>query len=153
MLQTLKIKQIHPEVKLPRFAHATDAGVDLYLPEDLQLGPDERKKVPLGIAMALPADTVGLIWEKGSRSSEGLKTFAGVVDEEFRGEVALIVWNTNQTPHNYEAGTPIAQMVVQSVLHPEIVETSELSETVRGSGGFGSTHAVEDGSWVSTVKK
>ena len=150
-MQTLKFKRIHPTVQLPRYAHATDAGLDIYLPDDLTLAANERQRIDLGFALALPADTVGLILEKRSRSNEGIKLFAGVTDEAFRGELKLILWNTNQDELSYTAGTPIAQLVIFPILHPKVEEVEELSETARGSGGFGSTYQQVDGAWVPTV--
>ena len=144
-MQTLKIKRIHPTVKLPQYAHDTDAGMDFYLPEDITLTPFERRKVPLGIALELPLKTAGLVWEKSSRGSEGLKTFAGVIDEGYRGELIATLWNTNHEPLSYLANTPIVQLLVQPVYHPDIQEASELTESARGKGAFGSTHAVVDG--------
>lgn len=89
--QTLQIKRIHPTVPLPRYAHATDAGIDLYLPEAIAFSQNERKIVSLGIAVELPPGTVGLVWEKGSRGREGLKTFAGVIDQSYRGELIAVL--------------------------------------------------------------
>ena len=150
-MQTLKIKRLHPTVKLPRYAHATDAGLDLYLPEALTLKANERKKVPLGIAIELPSETVGLVWEKSSRGDQGLKVFGGVIDEGFRGELISTIWNTNTTLLKYEAGTPIAQLLIQPILHPTVSEAEILTETSRGDGAFGSTHKVVSGEWKSTV--
>lgn len=151
-MQTLKIKRIHPNVKLPQYAHNTDAGMDLYLPETLTLAPGERKKITSGIALELPSDTVGLILEKSSRAAEGLKGSGGVIDEGYRGEVYLMPWNTTDHELHYEAGTPYAQLVVIPIVRPEVIEAQELSESPRGAGGFGSTHTVKHGQWVSTVK-
>lgn len=150
-MQTLKIKRLHPTIRLPRYAHPTDAGMDLYLPETLTLQPNERQKVPLGIVIELPPATVGLVREKGSRGAQGLKLFGGVIDEGYRGELIAIIWNTNKTPLEYKAGTPIAQLLVQPILHPAVSEAESLTDTSRGSGSFGSTYKVVDGAWVSTV--
>jgi len=140
MATQLKIKRLHPGVMLPKFAHATDAGIDLYLPEDLSLAPNEQQTVALGIAVELPSNTVGLLWEKSSRGAQGLQTFGGVIDEGYRGEVKAILKNTTAEMLSYAAGTPIVQLLVQPILRPDIQEITEVSETTRGTGGFGSTH-------------
>lgn len=150
--QVLKIKRVHPSVTMPRYAHATDAGLDIYLPEDLVIKARERIRINLGFAIELPAETVGLILEKGSRGNEGLQIFGGVVDEAFRGEIKLVLMNTNDIEVSYSTGTPIAQLVIQPVLHPTIQEVEALSDSDRGDGAFGSTHAQKDGHWISTVK-
>lgn len=151
-IQTLRVKRIHPTVQLPRYAHTTDAGMDLYLPEALTLQPNERQKVPLGIAIELPPATVGLVWEKSSRGAQGLLLFGGVIDEGYRGELIATVWNTNETVLEYAADTPIAQLLVQPILHPAVSEAESLTDTSRGSGAFGSTHTVVGGKWQSTVR-
>ena len=152
VMQTLKIKRIHPTVKLPRYAHATDAGFDLYLPEPVEVAVDERLMVGCGFAIALPAGSMGRLLHKSSRVKEGLTIASGVIDEGYRGEIKVILWNISDQPLTYPAGTPYAQILVLPVLHPNIIETDELSETPRGEGGFGSTHTVVDGQWTSIVK-
>lgn len=138
---TIDIQRIHPTVKLPMYAHPGDAGMDLYLPEPLTLEPGERKVVDLGFAMALPESTVGLIWDKSSRPAKwGLAKLGGVIDAGYRGEVKTIVLNTSVERVELAAGEPIAQLLVQPILRPDILEVSELDKTARGAGGFGSTH-------------
>ncbi|MGI6103179.1 MAG: dUTP diphosphatase [Patescibacteria group bacterium] len=138
---TLAIQRLHPTVQLPRFAHPDDAGLDLYLPEPLILKPGERKTVALGFAMALPKGTVGLIWDKSSRAAKwGVKTMGGVIDAGYRGEVKTIVLNSATDRVELAAGEPIAQLLIQPVLAPDVTEVVSLDETARGVGGFGSTH-------------
>ncbi len=150
-MQILKVKRIHPTVKLPRYAHATDAGMDLYLPEAIELAKDERRMIGCGFSLELPPGTVGRLLHKSSRAKEGLTIASGVLDEGYRGEVKAILWNISGKPISLTAGTPYAQILVLPVLHPEIIEADDLSETARGEGGFGSTHQVVDGEWTSTV--
>ncbi len=77
----IKIKKLHPDAKIPVFAHAGDAGLDLYVPEAVHLLPGERKSIPLGLAFEIPDGYVGLMWDKSGLSHKhGVKTFGGVID-------------------------------------------------------------------------
>ncbi len=136
----LRIKKLHPDATLPQFAHATDAGLDLFTREDVTIAPGERMSVPTGIAVQIPGGYVGLIWDKsGIAQKGGLKTLGGVIDADYRGEVFVGLLNISAEPYQFTRGQKIAQMLIQKVEHPEIVEMDELDETARGDGAFGST--------------
>jgi dUTP pyrophosphatase len=136
----LQIKKLHPDAKLPSFAHATDAGMDLCTTEAFVLEPGMHHKVPTGLAFAVPADYVGLIWDKGGVSMvRHIKTMGGVLDSDYRGELHIGLVNVGAEPQTFSIGDKIAQLLIQKVEHPEIVEVDELDETVRGEGRFGST--------------
>lgn len=134
----LLIEKTHPEAKLPTRAHATDAGLDLYA-STVQIIPAHTwQLIPTGIKMALPTDSVGLIWDKSGLASKGLHCLAGVIDADYRGEVLVNVYNLSDQDYQVEAGQKIAQLLIQAVHKPEIIEGS-LDTTNRGEGGFGST--------------
>jgi dUTP pyrophosphatase len=134
----LIIEKTHPEAKLPTRAHATDAGLDLYA-STVQIIPAHTwQLIPTGIKMALPTDSVGLIWDKSGLASKGLHCLAGVIDADYRGEVLVNVYNLSDQDYQVEAGQKIAQLLIQAVHKPEIIEGS-LDTTNRGEGGFGST--------------
>ena len=95
--------------------------------------------VRTGIAMEIPEGFVGLIWDKSSIGSKGIKTLGGVIDAGYRGEIQVMVTNLGDTAYTFEHGHKVAQMIIQKVEFPEIVEVSELSESLRGEGAFGST--------------
>jgi dUTP pyrophosphatase len=136
----IQVKKLHPDAKLPQFAHTTDAGLDLSSVEDVSIAPGERVSVPTGIAVQIPAGYVGLIWDKsGIAQKGGLKTLGGVIDADYRGEVFVGLLNIGQEPYEFISGQKIAQLLIQKVEHPEIVEADELDETARGEGAFGST--------------
>lgn len=136
----LKIKKLHPDAQVPKFAHANDAGLDLYVPETVHLLPGERKSIPLGLAFEIPEGFVGLMWDKSGLSHKhGVKTFGGVIDSGYRGEVHAGVMNLSDKPYIFEKGHKIVQILIQSVEHPKIIEVDELSSSDRGAGGFGST--------------
>ncbi|MBS3123105.1 dUTP diphosphatase [Candidatus Woesearchaeota archaeon] len=137
---TIKIKKLHPQAILPKYACANDAGMDFYSLENEIINPGERKLIPTGIAMAIPPGYVGLIWDKsGIASKHGIKTMGGVIDSGYRGEIKIIMHNLSNTSYMIEKNTKIAQMLIQKVEQKDIVEVEELDESDRGSGGFGST--------------
>ncbi len=131
---------MHPDAKIPTYAHATDAGMDLYAVGEYAILPGERVQVATGIALAIPSGYVGLVWDKSGISYKGgLKTLGGVVDADYRGEVLVGVVNVGDQVYRVEKGAKIAQMLIQKVEHPDLVIVETLDDTVRGEGGFGST--------------
>jgi dUTP pyrophosphatase len=136
----LKIKRLRQDAKIPQYAHPGDAGLDLYAVEDITFAPNERAAVPTGIAMEIPEGHVGLIWDKSGLSiKHGLKTLGGVVDSGYRGEVLVGIMNLSDAEYTIHKGEKVAQMIIQKKETIEVVEASELTETARGEGGFGST--------------
>jgi dUTP pyrophosphatase len=135
----IKIKKITPEAKAPAYAHPGDAGMDLYACVHMTLAPGETKPVPTGIQMAIPEGYVGLVWDKSGISLKGVHRLAGVVDAGYRGEVRVVMVNLGTEPFEIRPGMKIAQMLIQPVEVPTIVESDTLDDTSRGAGGFGST--------------
>lgn len=136
----IRVKKLHPEAKVPAFAHSGDAGMDLYSVEDMMLAPGERGSVPTGIAIELPDGYVSLVWDKSGPSHKfGVKTLGGVLDSGYRGEYLIGLINLGQEPFEIKKGQKIAQLLIQKVERPEIEEADELRDTSRGAGGFGST--------------
>ncbi len=136
----IKIKKLHPEAIIPKYAHPGDAGMDLYAIEDLVLHSGERAGVKTGISIELPENHVSLIWDKsGVALNSGVKTMAGVCDSGYRGEYTVVLINLSGKDFEIKKGQKIAQVLVQKVENPEIEIVDELSETSRGVGGFGST--------------
>ncbi len=125
---------------LPTRAHHDDAGLDIYANEACELQPGERMAVGSGIALAIPSGWVGLLWDKsGLAAKVGLKTMGGVIDASYRGELKVIIANQGSEVYRVEEGTKIAQLLIQKVELPEVVEVADLDATIRGEGGFGST--------------
>ena len=142
----LKILRLDPDLPLPRRAHPTDAGIDLHCAVNVTLAPGERALVPTGIAVALPAGTVGLVHPRsGLATKKGLSIVnaPGTVDADYRGEVKVCLVNLDRVdPIEITRGDRIAQFLVQQVSLCEVVEVSDaddLGDTARGSGGHGST--------------
>ncbi len=135
----IKIKRMVPGAKAPAYAHPGDAGMDLFSCVDVILAPGETKAVPTGIQMSIPQGYVGLVWDKSGISIKGVHRLAGVVDAGYRGEVRVVMANLGAEPFEIKAGMKIAQMLIQPVEAPTIVESDTLDDTSRGAGGFGST--------------
>ena len=136
----LRVQKLNPQAKLPNFAHAAHAGMDLYCVEELTLSPGERGQVHTGIALGIPEGFVGLIWDKsGVSHKRGIKTLGGVIDSGFTGEVLVGVLNTGREPQRFQVGDKAAQILIQKIEHPTLVEVASLEDTTRGAQGFGST--------------
>lgn len=136
----LKVKKLSPDATLPSYAHTWDAGMDLYANETVTIAPGEIGRIKSGVAVEIPDGFVGLCWDKSGLSmNSGIKVLAGVIDSGFRGELVFGVINLGKTPHTFEKGHKVMQMLVQPVEHMEIVESEELSGSDRGEKGFGST--------------
>jgi dUTP pyrophosphatase len=135
----IKIKKIYPGAKIPEYAYLGDAGMDLFSCVEMVLAPGETRPVPTGIQMAIPQGHVGLVWDKSGISLKGVHRLAGVVDAGYRGEVRVVMVNLGTDPFEIKPGMKIAQMLIQPVEAPTIVESDTLDDTSRGAGGFGST--------------
>ena len=135
----LKLKRLSPTAKLPTRARQNDAGFDLYSNDYYSLMPGERIIIQTGIKIAIPDGYVGLIWDKGGIAKDGIHTIAGVIDSGFRGEVTVNLVNLSHNIYNIAPGQKVAQMLIQKVEFPEIVEAEVDNQTDRGEDRFGST--------------
>lgn len=139
----IAVKKLHPQAQLPQRAHADDAGADLCSVADITLAPGERALIPTGIAVALPVGTVGLIHPRsGLAAKHGISIVntPGTIDAGYRGELKVCLINTDQSKaFHVTPGMRIAQLVVQKVELMGFTEVTELDETARGEGGYGST--------------
>ena len=136
----LKVKKLHQDAKLPTHGHPGDAGVDFYTVEDVIFAAGKQGEVRTGIAVEIPENHVGLIWDKSSISFNlGLKIMGGVVDSSYRGEIIMNLLNTSNKDVLLPKGHKVAQLLIQQFEHCDILEVSELSQTVRGAGREGST--------------
>lgn len=144
----LRIKRLDADLPLPDRAHPDDAGIDLYAATDLELAPGRRQLVGTGIAIALPVGTVGLIHPRSglaARAGLSIVNTPGTVDAGYRGEIKVCLINHDpDTAISISRGDRIAQLIVQRVELPRVVEVDELDDTARGAGGYGSSggHAI-----------
>ena len=139
----LGIKRLDPAAQLPSRAHHDDAGLDLCALEPVTLAPGQRALVRTGIAIELPRGHAGLVLPRSGnavRHGISLVNAPGLIDEGYRGELQVLLLNTDPTePFAVETGARIAQLVIIKVSTPDIVELDALEETGRGAGGFGSS--------------
>ncbi|MFA5098697.1 MAG: dUTP diphosphatase [Candidatus Paceibacterota bacterium] len=134
------VKKLVSEAKIPVFAQEGDAGMDLYSVEDAVLKSGQRISCKTGIAVKIPEGYVGLIWDKSGPSHKfGIKTLGGVFDSNYTGEYLIGLVNLGAEDYEIKKGQKIAQVIFQKIENPEIEEVSELPQTNRGAGGFGST--------------
>jgi dUTP pyrophosphatase len=139
----VQLKMLDAGLEAPSYAHPGDAGADLRAREDVVLEPGERRLVPTGVSIALPNGYVALIHPRsGLATKHGLTVVnaPGTVDAGYRGEIAVTLLNTDRDKAiELRRGDRIAQMVIQRVEYAQFVAVTELSDSVRGDGGFGST--------------
>ena len=136
----IKVKKINKDAKLPTHGHPGDAGMDFYCVEDVIFPAGKQAGVHTGIAVEIPEGHVGLLWDKSSISFNlGLKVMGGVIDSSYRGEIIMNLLNTSNKDVLLPKGHKVAQMLIQKFEHCDILEVSDLSETVRGHGREGST--------------
>lgn len=138
------IKKLSEKAILPSYESECAAGADLYacLDGEITINPHETVLIPTGIAMELPQGYAGLIYARsGLATKKGLAPAnkVGVIDSDYRGEVKVALHNHSNTPQAVSSGERVAQLVITPYLTAKFVERNELSQTVRGAGGFGST--------------
>ncbi len=140
----LKIKKVRENAKIPTRGTDGAAGFDLYacIDEPMTLNKGDTALIPTGIAIAVPNKYAAFIHSRSGLSIKKgicLLNSVGVVDSDYRGEVCVGVIKATDGPYTIEPFERIAQMVIKPVEIPTLVETTELDETDRGAGGFGST--------------
>jgi dUTP pyrophosphatase len=139
----LPVRRLDERARLPTRAHHGDAGLDLYALEDDELEPGARAQLRTGIAVEIPAGYAGLVLPRSglaARHGIGLVNAPGLIDSGFRGELQVLLLNTDaESAFRVRAGDRIAQLVVVAASAAEAVEVSQLSASERGVGGFGSS--------------
>ena len=143
-MEKINVKLLRSGAQMPTYGSAEAAGADLYacLETAVTIEPHQTVFVPTGLALEVPVGCAGLIY---ARSSMGAKrglapaNKVGVIDSDYRGEVMVALHNHSTVTQTVEHGERVAQMLITPVLTPAYEEASELSDTVRGVGGFGST--------------
>lgn len=140
----LRVKRVSPTAILPKQQTAGAAGIDLCAdpPEDVVINPHETVMISSGLAFEIPAGYFGAIYARSGLSTKrGLRpaNCVGVIDSDYRGPVGLPLHNDTDEVRVVQPGDRVAQMVIQEAFGVILEEVEELSETERGSGGFGST--------------
>ncbi|KAJ0121211.1 deoxyuridine 5triphosphate nucleotidohydrolase [Diaporthe amygdali] len=136
----LLIKKLSDKARLPTRGSAFAAGYDIYAAKATVIPARGKAVVDTDISMAVPAGTYGRIAPRsGLAVKHSLTTGAGVIDADYRGQVKILLFNLSDTDFNVSEGDRIAQLVLERIYTPEVLEVAELEESVRGAGGFGST--------------
>lgn len=137
---TLRYKKLTRTALAPEKAHESDAGFDLFSDEKIAINGPGVQVVSTGISLEIPEGYFGKIFDRSGISVKtDLIVKAGVIDADYRGEVKIVLANTGHAPNKLPKGTKIAQLVLLPVPTIGLEEISELTDTERGDGGFGST--------------
>ena len=141
---TVNIKKLNEKAVIPAYGSEYAAGADLYacLEGELTIQPHETAVIPTGIAIEIPVGLAGFIYARsGLATKKGLAPAnkVGVVDCDYRGEVKVALHNHSGVAQTVSAGERVAQLVITPYITANFCEVDELSQTVRGAGGFGST--------------
>ena len=142
MTQTVRVKKLRENAVLPSYGSDYAAGADLYACNAVTVEPGATEFVQTGLALEVPAGYAGLVYARsGLACKKGLAPAnkVGVIDADYRGEVLVALYNHSSQAVEIEPGERVAQLVITPYLTAVFEETQELSDTVRGEGGFGST--------------
>lgn len=136
----LSFKRLDPLAVLPTRGSGAAAGLDIYSIEDLTIEPGQRVLARTGLAVAILEGYYGRVAPRsGLATKQGLDTLAGVVDADYRGEIGCLLYNAGDEAIHLPAQSKICQLIIEKIVTPTAVWADDLSDTNRGSGGFGST--------------
>ena len=138
----LRVRRLSPDAIIPAYAHPGDAGLDLHACENVALDPGVACLVSTGVAIELPEATEAQVRPRSGlalKHSVTVLNTPGTIDEGYRGEVGVVLINHGATTFHVTRGLRIAQLVVQKRWTVEVVQVDGLTDTTRGTGGFGST--------------
>ncbi|HEY0254094.1 MAG TPA: dUTP diphosphatase [Kofleriaceae bacterium] len=144
MAPTVRIKKLRPDAVIPSYQTAKAAGLDLCaaIDQPIAIEPHARAAITTGLAIELPDGFEAQIRPRSGLARDHLVTCLnspGTIDADYRGPVTILLINHGREPFVVKPGDRIAQMVIAPVVQAELVEVTELSDTARGAGGFGST--------------
>ena len=138
------VKKLDSKVKIPEYKTDGSSGMDLmaFLENSIKISPNTLKLIPTGLSIAIPEDLEIQIRPRSglaAKSSIGVLNTPGTIDSDYRGELKIILFNHGKDDFIINNNDRIAQMVLTPVIKMELEEVDQLPETIRGSGGFGST--------------
>ena len=140
MTEILYIKKLNQEAIIPTKGSQFSAGYDLYSIEDFEIESYDRKAISTGISIQIPHGCYGRIACRSSLAFHyGLDVGAGVIDEDYRGEIKVILFNHSKNNFKGKKGERIAQLIIERICHCPIEVVEDLNSTERGINGFGST--------------
>ncbi|KAI1849240.1 hypothetical protein JX266_005201 [Neoarthrinium moseri] len=136
----LLIKKLSDKARMPTRGSAFAAGYDMYAAQDTVIPSRGKALVETDIAIAVPAGTYGRVAPRSGLASKNfIDTGAGVIDADYRGPVKVLLFNHGEADFKVAEGDRVAQLIIERIYTPEVVEVAELEASVRGAGGFGST--------------
>lgn len=136
----VKFKKLNNDVVLPHYSRAGDAALDIYSCVDLLIMPAEIVKIPTGFATEFSEDYVGLIYRRSGLASKGIVPLGtAVIDANYRGEWLVTMTNSSTEAYEIKKGDRIAQIIFHKIDNVIVEEVTELSESNRGEGNFGSS--------------
>lgn len=142
-VEELRFIRLSEQATLPTRAHDSDAGLDLYSSEGARIGPGQRVSVGIGLAVAIPEGLAGLVLPRSGlalKSGISLVNSPGLIDPGYRGEVRVLLLNTDQTSEfRLAAGDRVAQLILVPIALASPLESDSLDSTMRGASGFGSS--------------
>ena len=138
------VKKLHPRVQLPSYKTEGSSGMDLmaFIENSIKIAPNSSALIPTGISVAIPNDVEIQIRPRSglaAKSNISVLNTPGTIDSDYRGEIKVILFNHGSKEFIVKNQDRIAQMILMPVLKVDFEEVDDLPETVRGSGGFGST--------------
>jgi len=139
-IKCLRFEKLDSEAVLPTRGSQFAAGLDLYSIAAVTLHPKERRLIRTGLAVAIPEGYYGRVAPRsGLAMQQGIDVLAGVIDADYRGEIGCLLYNAGEELIDLPAQTKICQLIIEKIITPVAVWANGLSQTSRGSGGFGST--------------
>ena len=135
----IKFKKLTDTAIPFKYSREGDACMDMYADMDAVLYPHETVIVKTGIAVEIPEGFEGIVRGRSGLATQGINVHIGTIDETYRGDVGVIVTNNSMQLFGIHKGNRIAQFTVKPVYHVHLTEVEELSETVRGEQGYGSS--------------
>jgi len=136
----LLVKKLSPDATIPTRGSAFAAGYDLYASKSTTIPARGKVLVSTDLSIATPEGTYGRVAPRSGLASKNfIDTGAGVIDADYRGEVKVLLFNHAEADFEVKKGDRIAQLVLERIYTPEVLEVAELEASVRGAGGFGST--------------
>ena len=136
----MEVVRLKTEAILPTRATSGSAGYDLTAVQNDVIEPGSRRLIPIGVAIKLPEGVYGRIAPRsGLAVKKGIQVGAGVIDPDYTGEIHVLLFNHGSEPFEIRAGDRIAQLILERFEFHEVRQVDSITETLRGSGGFGST--------------
>lgn len=140
-MEQMKVKLVNEYAQLPTRGSKDAAGLDLYCPFHIKVPADSQKKIPLVISVEIPQGYMGLLVPRSSMSKTPLRcaNSVGIIDADYRGEISIVYENVSCSDYMIFRGDRIAQLIIVPIAVVDVEEVQTLSETERGTGGYGST--------------